>query len=500
MNPTVPRHDSQVKNISADCANGEGAVTKFPTLPRSNIIRLGLAECIEQTFSRHPRFLPGVQLVMIFFYLALILIPAFLPKPPEDATPFTNFVRFSQLVFWYIWWPFVVLSMIPFGRAWCGFFCPEGSLAAYASRFGGNRPVPHWMRWGGIPLVAFVGITIFGQLTGVYEYAKAQLLILGGSTLLAVTFGIVYTRRGWVWCRYLCPVSLLFGVFSRLGAMHFRVNHASLAAWRPSPGHAGKKDPCPVFIYLPRMATNRYCLMCFRCAGWRDAIHLKLRLPGKELLHINTAEPLFWEVIFLFGAIGLPLGVFHWTVDPLFQVLKHSLGNLGLALGLGNFVGRSAPWWLLSNHPESGEVFNLLDGMSITTFLLGFTLFAIAMFSLLTWLSARILRSAVAEPVEMRDLFTRIGYLYTPLSLFSLFLGLSQLTFGYLKAVGFPGIATDIIRGAILAGGALWSLLLARRILQLQTTVPWRVALALLPHLVGIGLILAGWIPVFYLW
>jgi hypothetical protein len=138
--------------------------------------------------------------------------------------------------------------------------------------------------------------------------------------------------------------------------------------------------------------------------------------------------------------------------------------------------------------------------MSITTFLLGCTLLAIAMFSFLTWLSARILRPAVAEPVEMRDLFTRIGYLYTPLSLFSLFLGLSQLTFGYLKTVGFPAIATDIIRGAILAGAALWSLLLARRILQFQTTQPSRVALALLPHLIGIVLILGGWIPVFYLW
>ena len=73
----------------------------------------------------------------------------------------------------------------------------------------------------------------------------------------------------------------------------------------------------------------------FRCAGWRDSIHLGLRRPGEELLHINTAEPLFWEIIFLFGAIGLPVGVFHWTVDPLFQRLKQGLGGLALASGLG---------------------------------------------------------------------------------------------------------------------------------------------------------------------
>jgi len=475
--------------------HGHGPLPAAPVASES-----GLATRIEIALLRYPRFLPGLHLFMVFFYLMLILVPPFLARPPEDATPFTSFVRFSQFVFWYLWWPFVVLSMILFGRAWCGFLCPEGALAAWASRFAGNRPIPRWMRWGGIPLAAFVGITIYGQLTGVYEYAAPQLLILGGSTVLAMTVALIYTRRGWVWCRYLCPVSLLFGVFSRLGALHFRVDHSRLECWRPSPGETGRKDPCPVFIYLPKMATNRYCLMCFRCAGWRDSIHLGLRRPGEELLHINTAEPLFWEIIFLFGAIGLPLGVFHWTVDPLFQRLKQGLGSLALASGLGGLMGSSAPWWLLSNHPDAGEVFNLLDGVSIGTFLLGATLLAIGLFSVLTWVSARLLEPTGAAPAGRQEIFTRIGYLYTPLSLASLFLGLSQLTFGYLKSVGFPGLATDVIRGLLLTAGALWSLHLARRILRLQTADGRRVTFALLPHVAGVMLIVAAWVPVFYLW
>ena len=461
----------------------------------------GVAARIENALLAHPRLRLGLHLVMVFVYLALILVPPSLGRPAEDATPWTSVVRFSQFVFWYLWWPFVVLSMILFGRAWCGFLCPEGALAAWVSRFGGDRPIPGWMRWGGIPLVAFVGITIYGQLTGVYEYAAPQLLILGGSTALAMTASLIYTRKGWVWCRYLCPVSLLFGVFSRLGALHFRVDHARLASWRPSsPADTGKKDPCPVFIHLPKMATNRYCLMCFRCAGWRDSIHLRLRRPGQELLHINTAEPLFWEVIFLFGAIGLPLGVFHWTVDPLFQHLKQALGNLALAWGLGGVMGSTAPWWVLSNHPDVGEVFNLLDGASIATFLLGATFLAVGLFSGLTWLSARIVQPALDGPTDGEMLFTRIGYLYTPVSLISLFLGLSQLTFAYLRTVGFPGTATDVIRGVLLGAGALWSVSLARRILRLQTADRRRARLALVPHVVGVVVIVAAWIPVFYLW
>lgn len=461
---------------------------------------VGLGRALEHAMVRHPGLLRGLHVFMVVLYLVLVLVPPFLGRPAEDATPFSSFVRFSQFVFWYLWWPFVVLSMIVFGRAWCGVLCPEGTLAAWASRYGGDRPIPRWMRFGGIPLAAFVGITVYGQLTGVYEYAAPQLLILGGSTGLAVAFALLYTRRGWVWCRYLCPVSLLFGVFSRLGAMYFRVDHGRLAEWRPSAGDAGKKDRCPVFIYLPKMSTNRYCLMCFRCAGWRDAIHLTLRRPGQELLRINTAEPLFWEVIFLFGAIGLPLGVFHWTVDPLFQHLKQVLGSLALASGLGSVAGATTPWWILSNHPDAGEVFNVLDGLSIVTFLLGSTVLAIALMSALTWLSARIVRPALREPAPTEVLFTRVGYLYTPLSLFSLFLGLSQLTFAYLKTIGFPATATDVIRAAALLAGAAWSLYLADRIIRLQAVDARRARLAVVPHVVGVAAIVAAWIPVFYLW
>jgi hypothetical protein len=100
----------------------------------------------------------------------------------------------------------------------------------------------------------------------------------------------------------------------------------------------------------------------------------------------------------------------------------------------------------------------------------------------------------------MPETFTRVGYLYTPLSLLSLFLGLSQLSFMYLKTLGFPGIATDLIRALLLGGGALWSLYLARRILRLQTPDRRRARLALLPHLAGVALVVGGWVPVFYLW
>ncbi len=451
---------------------------------------------IEGFLIRNRWVIPSLHIFMISFYLSLILIPPFLPRPPEDAGPFNNFVLFSHFVFWYIWWPFVVLSMIFFGRAWCGFLCPEGALSAYVSRFGGNSPVPEWMKWGGIPLVAFVAITIYGQLVGVYEYAHPQLLILGGSTLLAIIFSLIYTKSGWVWCRYLCPVSLLFGVFSRLGALHFRVDHQRLAQFDKS-GKASKKDPCPVFIYLPKLSTNRYCLMCFRCAGWRDSIHLSIRKPGEELLNINKREPLFWEVMFLFGAIGLPLGVFLWTVDPLFIDLKHLIGGIGIYLGMENLIGWSGPWWLMSNNPEAGEVFYLIDAVSIVVFILTAVFLSLGILSILTAVSTGLLLKNMIEKIDFKELFTRIGYLYTPISLFSLFLGLSQLIFGYFIQQGLDMKIVHLVRASVLGAGAVWSIYLGFKIIGLQRR--WhRKWIAYLPHLIGVALIVLAWYPVLF--
>ncbi|MBI5536044.1 MAG: 4Fe-4S binding protein [Deltaproteobacteria bacterium] len=393
---------------------------------------------------------------MIVFYLALIIVPPLLPAPPEGAAVLGSFVRFSQFVIWSVWWPFVVLSMLAFGRGWCGIMCPEGALAAYASQHGWNRAVPSWMRWGCIPLVAFAGITVLGQLIEVDEKPVSQLLVLGGSTLVAVMVALIYRRNTWVWCRYLCPVSLLFGVFSRLGTMHFRVDHARLQAWRGGGEEAHIKEPCPVQIHLPALSTNRSCLMCFRCVGWRDSIHLQFRAPGEELLRINQADPLFWEVIFLFaGAIGLPLGVFHAEVRE-------------------------------------------LEGAKLVVLLIGSIAVFGAALAGVTWLSARLVFPARRGACTTAELFARIGYLYAPLALFSLFLGLSIPTFEHLAGVGFPPVARDVIRACLLAAGVLWSAWLARRIIGLQTAHRGKAAAAFSVHVVGIGATLAAWIPVLF--
>ena len=182
---------------------------------------------------RHRRAILAVQWVVVLSYLVLVTVPAFLPLPPSGAGILSNLTLFAQFAFWGIWWPFVMLSMMLIGRVWCGVLCPEGALSEWASRRGLGLAIPRWMRWSGWPFVAFVSTTVYGQLVSVYEYPKAVLLVLGGSTVAAVGIGFVYGRGKRVWCRHLCPANGVFALLARIAPVHFALDEQ---AWRRHPG------------------------------------------------------------------------------------------------------------------------------------------------------------------------------------------------------------------------------------------------------------------------
>src|ERR1700677_690332 len=107
---------------------------------------------------QHQKLIRHTQWTIILIYVCLMLIPVFLPLPDESATLFHHLTLFAGFLFWGIWWPFVLISIIFFGRLWCGVLCPEGALSEFSNRYGREKTIPKWIRWGGWPFVAF-GIT-----------------------------------------------------------------------------------------------------------------------------------------------------------------------------------------------------------------------------------------------------------------------------------------------------------------------------------------------------
>lgn len=452
--------------------------------PRGRLAHAG------EAMRRHRRAILAVQWVVVLSYLVLVTVPAFLPLPPSGASILSNLTLFAQFAFWGIWWPFVMLSMMLVGRVWCGVLCPEGAVSEWASRRGLGRAIPRWMRWSGWPFAAFVCTTVYGQLTSVYEYPKAALLVLGGSTAAAVGVGFVYGRGKRVWCRHLCPASGVFALLARIAPVHFAIDEQ---AWKRHPGRAPSVD-CAPLVDLRHMRSAGPCHACGRCSGHREAIYLASRSPNREILaagprDVTNAEAL----LLLFGVLGLALGAFHWSVSPWFVAAKQRIAEWLVEKQWLALLADGAPWWLLTHYPEASDVFTWLDGLLIV----GYLSATAAVVGAIAWCS---LASASRLVRDARIDWRVLALCLLPLAGASVFVGLSMLTLAQLRAEGITFAWVPAARAALLIAGGAWTLSLGARRL-LATSVPvLRRTVALGFFALPPALIVGLWCFPLYIW
>lgn len=440
----------------------------------------------------HAKIIRAVQWLVVGFYLVLLVIPAVLPLPPAQAGMLDNLTLLAQFVFWGLWWPFVLLSMVLFGRMWCGVLCPEGSLSEWISWRGLGRGTPRWIRWGGWPTVAFILTTVYGQLISVYDYAQAALLILGGSTVAAMLVGYLYGRGKRVWCRYLCPVSGVFSLLARLAPLHYKVDEQR---WLENSGPHLPTPNCAPLLDIRRMQGASDCHACGRCSGQRGAVQLSARSPNQEILIVGTQpQHSHWDsTLLLFGVLGLAMGAFQWTVSPWFIALKQAAAEWLVDHELFWPLEADAPWWLLTHYPQVNDAFSWLDGAAILAYIGG----SAVLVGGALWL---LVQAAVRLMGRSGNVFHHLALSLTPLGGAGLFLGLSATTVKLLRYEGLLLSWVPLARAALLVGAIIWSLYLAWKVIGRHGTNGLRRLLAFSCMSGAAALIGYGWWLQFWGW
>lgn len=442
----------------------------------------------EGFFLRHREQLVWVHAAMFIVFMALVFLPLFLPESAEDSTPLNDFSRFSSFAMWGLWFPLIFVSVIFSGRSWCGLLCPMGAASEWTNKIGLQRAIPAWVSWQGTPIISFLIITILGQTVGVRDHPEAVAEIFGGTMLAAVLLGFVYGRKKRAWCRHMCPIGLLLGIFSRIGAVQFSPK-------RPKAGgdRITEKTICPTMIDLPRKQESRHCIECFRCVypEARSGLFLRLRKPGEEIENIRQHHPNPHEVWFLFLGTGIALGGFLWLVLPQYQQLRNYIGEWFVDKGW-YWIGNSGPGWLMSVHPERSEVFNWLDFFTIVGFMSATMLVLTAMLASTTWLAAWLAGKSGAD-LNIQNRFTELGYQYTPVAMVSLIIGLGASLFEPLRV--FNDDLPSLVKLGLFSAGIIWSLWLGDRILKNQGIVTSKRWMPLIPGVTGSLLVGLAWWP-----
>jgi hypothetical protein len=458
-----------------------------PTLPAPTLLNR-----IGDWMRRNKGWIRNLQWGIVLLYGLLIIVPVFLPLPDETAHIWSNMTMAAQFAFWGIWWPFVLLSMVAMGRVWCGVLCPEGTLTELASKYGLNRAIPHWLRWGGWPFVAFGITTIYGQMISVYQYPKAVLLVLGGSTVGAIIIGLLYGREKRVWCKYMCPVNGVFGLLAKLAPVHYKVNED---AWRAS--YKSKVIPinCAPLVPLRNMKGASDCHMCGRCSSHRNAISLSWRPSTQEIVQSGKTGNSLWEsALALYGMLGIAIGAFHWSASPWFVAIKTALATWLIDRDIMWPFETNTPWFLFTNYPAQSDVFSWLDGALVIAYIVVTGVFLGTALTLLFALGNRALGA------WRTSRFNHLVQSIIPLAGCGVFLGLSATTVSLLRGERWPVFWANDVRAFMLIGATLWSIWLAWNVTGRHTGAVSRRLLAMIPVLTALALVDYAWLLMFWIW
>lgn len=150
-------------------------------------------------------------------------------KLPGDK--YLRWLKYLILVGFVILLPLTVLDVVGQGQPWfCKYICPSGTL------------------FGGLPLVS-TNPALQSALSWLFTWKMGLLVFL---LLLSV---VVYRP----FCRYLCPLGAVYGLFNPVALYRYSIDPAKCT------GCAACQKACPLDIPVHKTPNSPECIRCGRC-------------------------------------------------------------------------------------------------------------------------------------------------------------------------------------------------------------------------------------------
>lgn len=303
----------------------------WPSQSKKQQFRFNLLNAYPKlrSFLRSPWYPDRINYGFTLIIFALVVGILFLA--PQNRQE-----NFALNLFWAWWWPLILVSFPFVGRLWCS-FCPfmiYGEVTQKISLWLFPRQLKSWPRqeaekWGGWFLFGlFTLIILWEELWDLpntaYLSAWLLLIITGGAMICSA----IFERR--FWCRYLCPIGGMNGLFAKLSMTELRATQgicsAECTTYQCYKGGVKKGEGletlgCPLYSHPAQLQDNRDCVLCMTClkACPHRSVTLNLRPPAIELW--TTHQPRTYEVALLFLLLN--------------AVFLHELPQINLLLGLG---------------------------------------------------------------------------------------------------------------------------------------------------------------------
>ncbi|MGB3404183.1 MAG: sigma 54-interacting transcriptional regulator [Microcoleaceae cyanobacterium] len=316
-----PNNLQELKNLIERAfvqLQGNSKITEeiiWPSQSKKKQFRLNLLNSYPRLrqFLRSPWWPDWINYGFILTAYTLVVITLFIG-------PQTRSENFALNLFWAWWWP-IILIIFPFlGRIWCA-VCPfmiYGEITQKLSLWLFPRTLKRWPRqraenWGGWFLWGlFTLILLWEELWNLNNTAYLSAFLLLLITAGAMICSVIFERR--FWCRYLCPIGGMNGMFAKLSITELRAQQGTCSAecstyqcykGGPEKGEGLATNGCPLYSHPAQLNDNRDCVLCMTClkACPHRSVEVNLRPPAIELW--TTHVPRVYEVALLFLLLNL---------------------------------------------------------------------------------------------------------------------------------------------------------------------------------------------------
>lgn len=202
--------------------------------------------------------------------------------------------NFGTVMTWTLWWPILPITLVLLGRVWCA-VCPLATVSSFVQGIVRPTRLPgRFLKRYGIfmMIVTFVGLTWADRTWTITRSPRATgillLTLLAGAALVSV----LYQRRAW--CRYICPLGALTGIYSTTSVTELRARAGACSGCQKE-CYRGSSEAkgCPLYQFPSTMDSNRNCNLCGDCvkACPQGRMEVRGRPPGRELWQLTHPVP-----------------------------------------------------------------------------------------------------------------------------------------------------------------------------------------------------------------
>lgn len=251
-------------DLSVELIETESRLAGFDLLKYGPIRRLVLWAGFPYIFQ---------ALMLLAFTTLAVLAWGYYPPEgvPDRLYARTNLVN---LAIWGIFWPAIVWIAVLFGRVWCT-VCPLELVSNVMERLGRRSGLKQfnigaWLRAGGLMVAAYALLLLLVEGVHLHRVPAYGSIFLAALLTLATLTGLFMKNRAF--CRMLCPVGPLLGIYGRGSMLGVRPGPASACdacaeKHCVNPQNRARLDArsCPSLLNPEKLNSSEECLVCTQC-------------------------------------------------------------------------------------------------------------------------------------------------------------------------------------------------------------------------------------------